>query len=310
MTRLVVVGATRNFFKVGHTTFRHLAATRPDIDLRLGILDTTDARRAVQDLDIELVEWDPAQPETLPPVLENCDSMLMVPPIDNRIAVADLYIDAARQAGVNYILCLGIQHGLGDCQMGYEVNQVTLMLQASGIHHDVISLPVFLENLLYQIPSIASRSEFVYPVGPDKPFSYTVCADLGEVFSKLLVDPPDEPLENHVWTSATQITCDQWAEYLSEAVGRPVLFRQQSGEDFVRGLQSKDMSKNAAIAVLELWKKVDDGLDVKPSNALERLLGHPATTAQQWTSDHACCFAAYLDGTTCRHPTPPRDHMF
>ena len=78
----------------------------------------------------------------------------------------------------------------------------------------------------------------------------------------------------------------------------------------MRGLQSKGMSKNAANAVLELWKKVDDGLDVKPSHALERLLGHPTTAAQQWTRDHACCFAAYVDGATCRHPTPPHDHMF
>jgi NAD(P)H dehydrogenase (quinone) len=309
MTRVVVVGATRNFFKVGHTTFRRLAATEPDVKLRLGILDTTDARRAVTGMDVELIDWDPAEPATLDRVLVDCDRMLMVPPIDGRVRVAETYLDAAKRAGVDYILCLGIQHPASACTMAAEVAQVSQMLDNTGIPHDVLKLPVFLENLLYQIPSISERREFRYPVSADSRFCYLTCKDMGEVFARLLVQPPATPLEDTLWTSADELSCREWADYLSSATGNTIAFRSQSGADFVRGLESKGMSAHAARAVLELWERIDADGDVKPTSTFAELLGRAPTSAASWTTEHACCFGK-ADAGPCTHPTPPREHMF
>lgn len=309
MERVTVVGATRNFFKVGHTTLRTLASTRPDVRLRLGILDITDARRAVPDIDVELVGWSPNTPGSLEAVLTGTTAMLMVPPIDRRIAVARSYLAAAQRAGVGYILCLGIQHPAERCVMGQEAAEVEGMLVDSGIRHDFLRLPVFLENLLYQVPSISYGRTFRYPVTPTAPFSYVTCGDLGEVFARLLVSPPAESLGQPLWTSMDQLTCEQWAAALSEAIGATVRFEAQAGEDFVKGLVGKGMSDHAARAVLELWELVDSHADVAPTTTFQDLLGRPPTTAAQWTADHACCFRT--ESTLhCPHPKPPRDHMF
>jgi uncharacterized protein YbjT (DUF2867 family) len=309
MTRVVVVGATRNFFKVGHTTFRRLAATQPDVNLRLGILDTTDARRAVTGMDVELIDWDPAEPASLDRVLADCDRMLMVPPIDGRVRIAGTYLDAAKRAGIEYILCLGIQYPASACTMGSEVEQVSQLLENTGIPHDVLKLPVFLENLLYQIPSISERHEFRYPVGADSRFCYLTCKDMGEVFARLLVEPPTTRLQDTLWTSADQLSCRDWADYLSAATGNTITFHSQSGSDFIRGLESKGMSTHAAKAVLELWERVAEAGDVTPTDTFAELLGRTPTSAARWTDEHACCFGKAAAGP-CTHPTPPREHMF
>lgn len=307
--RIVVVGATRNFFKVGHATFRVLDREQPEIPLRLGIPDIVDAGRAVDDLNVELVPWDPHDDGSLDAVLRDCTRMLMVPPIDGRVPISRRYIEGASRAGIEYILCLGIQHTGDTCTMSRDVGEVDEMLAASGIAFDTLRLPVFLENLLYQIPSIAEAGEFRFPVGADAQFTYLTCGDLGEVFARILTDPSPGSLGDTLWTSTQSIACWELADALSQATGRKVQFRSQARSTFVERLIEKGMNEHAAVAVLELWDLVDRGRDPQPTSTFAELLGRTPTSVSGWCAEHACCFTT---GTwsTCGHPKPPVDHMF
>lgn len=309
MTRVVVVGATPNFFKVGHTTLRTLFRTAPDVHLRLGIPDVRDARLACVGLDMEFVSWDPAAPVTLGPVLADCDALLMVPPIDRRVEVASAYLTAAQKAGISYILCLGVQYTLTDLALATEANEVAHLLAESGIPHDTLHLPMFLENLLYQIPSISENGEFRFPVDPDAPFAFVTCGDLGQVFADLLRDPPHSSLHEPYWTASERLTCAEWAGLLSEATGRTVTFRPQCRRDFVAALVAKGMSAHAAHGVWQLWDAIDQGREPAPTDVLTRRLGRQPETAAQWTADHACCFSG-VARNDCSHPRPPAEHMF
>jgi uncharacterized protein YbjT (DUF2867 family) len=308
--RVAVSGATKNFFKVGHTTLRTLAAHRPDVKLRLGVPDVTDARLACSGMPVELVEWDPAHPETLVGVLRDSQALLMVPPIHNRVTVARSYVDAALAAGIEYILCLGVQFHDPRITLASEVHEVKVMLEDSGIRHDMLHLPMFLENLLYQVPSIRDRGTFTYPCDPDARFSYVNCWDLGEVAARVLAAP-----ERHVgfgdthWTALTQTSCGQLAELFSEALGKPVRFVPQSPEEFVAGLVGKGMGEHAARGVAQLWEEISEGRDISPTNAFAQILGHEPETAREWVQAHACCFGG-PGAAACDHPTPPRGHMF
>ncbi|GIH10814.1 NAD(P)-dependent oxidoreductase [Rhizocola hellebori] len=309
MRRVAVSGATKNFFKVGHTTLRTLAAQRPDIKLRLGVPDAQDAKLACDGMPVELVEWDPARPETLADVLADCQSLLMVPPIQNRVQVARSYVDTARAVGIDYICCLGVQHHDPRLTLAQEANAVKQMLADSGIAHHTLHLPVFLENLLYQVPSIATRREFAYPVDPDAKFSYVNCWDLGEVCAQVLAAPTAHPgfADTH-WTATRQTTCRELAQFFSEAVGEPVTFRRQPAEDFVQGLVRKGMSEHAARGVLQLWDEVNAGNDLPPNPAFAGILGREPETAQEWITSHACCFGG-PGAALCTHPKPPQHHM-
>lgn len=308
MTRAVVVGATKNFFKVGHTTFRTLARTRPDIRLRLGILDTIDAAKSVEGIDVELHSWDPYDERTLENVLQGCDVMLMVPPIDGRVARARTYLESAKKSGISYILCLGIQFPGSRTAMGVEVEKVNELLLESGIAHDVVKLPVFLENLLYQSKSIREDDTFRYPIHADQPFSYVTCADLGEVFARCLTDPAARGV-SELLTASKQTTCRDWALHLSEVTGRTIEFIKEPDDLFVNRLTQNGMSSTAAESVLDLWKQIEAAGDEPPSSVLSNLLGRGAQSEYEWTDEHACCFKREQTGS-CPHPHPPSTHVY
>jgi uncharacterized protein YbjT (DUF2867 family) len=308
--RVAVSGATKNFFKVGHTTLRMLAAIRPDIKLRLGVPDVTDAKLACRGMPVELVQWDPADPVTLSQVLADTNALLMVPPIMNRVRVARAYIEAAQRSGIEYIMCLGVQFHEPRLTLATEANEVKRMLAASGIRSHTLHLPMFLENLLYQVPSIRDRGVFSYPCDPLAPFSYVNCWDLGEIAARVLAAPGAQAdfADTH-WTARAQTSCDELAHLFSRALGKEVTFVPQPVSAFVAGLVSKGMSEHAARGVAQLWEEIAAGNDIKPNGVFSDILGHDPETAQEWISAHACCFGG-PGASACTHPKPPATHMF
>ena len=91
--RIIFVGATKNFFKVGYYTIHFLAKNYPHIKLRLAVPNIEDAAPNCKGANVELVKWDPEKPdETLPPVFKDCDASLLVAPINNRIDISKRYI--------------------------------------------------------------------------------------------------------------------------------------------------------------------------------------------------------------------------
>jgi uncharacterized protein YbjT (DUF2867 family) len=170
-------------------------------------------------------------------------------------------------------------------------------------------VPVFLENLLYQIPSITQRRQFAYPAAADSPFSYLTCGDLGEVFAQILMDPPVNRLGDTPWTGSDQLTCRQLAALLTESLGTEISFRRQPGGEFVNGLVDKGMSEHASQAVLGLWQEIERFGDITPNDTFAGILGRQPTSAAEWTKEHACCFGSAEAGP-CWHPKPPKDHMF
>ena len=308
-TRTVtVLGATRNFFKVGHYTLRRLAADAPQLTLRLAIPEARTAGRAVDDIDVQLRDWEPADPGSLVEALSGTDTMLMVPPIDRRVELGDRYLRAAQKAGVKQIVCLGIQFGPEQCAMADEVATLEELLEESGIAFDLVPLPMFLENILYQCQSIAEDGSFSFPVDADRPFSYISCDDAAALFCRKILDPESVDLGSALMSHAAQATCAAWASAIEAATGRPITFERQDDEHFLTSLGRYGMRRPAAAQVLGLWERIGSEGDAAPTRAAEQLLGRPTTDLETWTRAHACCFSPGFQ--SCPHPHPPKQHMF
>lgn len=305
---VTVLGATRNFFKVGHYTLRRLAADAPHLRLRLAIPDALNAGRAVHDIPLELRDWEPGDPTSLADALEGTDTMLMVPPIDRRVEIGGGYLRAAAKVGVKQIVCLGIQFTPGQCAMAEQTAALQELLRACGIAFDLVRLPMFLENILYQCASIAADAAFAFPVPADRPFSYISCEDAAALFCRKILDPAGVDLTGALMSHHTQATCAQWAAAITAATGRPVTFRPQEQEHFLRSLGRYGMRRSAAAQVLGLWERIAAEGDAPASRAAEQLLGRPTLDLYTWTRAHACCFSPGFE--SCPHPHPPVQHMF
>ncbi|MEZ0064390.1 uncharacterized protein YbjT (DUF2867 family) [Streptacidiphilus sp. MAP12-20] len=305
---VTVLGATRNFFKVGHYTLRRLATDAPQLTLRLAIPEAHLAGRAVSDIDVQLRDWNPAVPASLAEALAGTDTMLMVPPIDRRVDIGGMYLRAAQKAGVRQIVCLGIQFAQGQGAMADEAAELERLLEKFGIAYDLVQLPMFLENILYQCQSIAETGMFTFPVDADQPFSYISCDDAAELFVRKILAPDTVDLSSTLMSHHTQATCAQWAAVLQEVSGRPITFARQADEHFVTSLAKYGMRRPAAEQVLGLWEQISSEGDAAATRAAEQLLGRPTTDLQSWTTARACCFGPAF--TSCPHPHPPKQHMF
>ena len=305
---VTVLGATRNFFKVGHYTLRRLAADAPQLTLRLAIPEARIAGRAVNDINVQLREWEPKDPASLAEALAGTDTMLMVPPIDRRVDIGGMYLQAAQKVGVRQIVCLSIQFAPGQCAMADEAAALEGLLGKSGIAFDLVRLPMFLENILYQCQSIAETGSFTFPVDTDRPFSYISCDDAADLFCRKILSPDSVGLSNILMSHHTQATTAQWASALSQVCGRPITFVHQTDEHFVASLAKYGMRRDAAAQVLGLWRRISAEGDAAANRTAEQFLGRSTTDLETWTAAHACCFGPGF--TSCPHPHPPTQHMF
>lgn len=305
---VTVLGATRNFFKVGHYTLRRLAVDAPQLTLRLAIPEARIAERVVHDIDVQLRDWEPGDSATLDQALSGTNTLLMVPPIDRRVEIGDLYLRAAHRAGVEHIVCLGIQFTPGQCAMADEAAALEGLLRESGIAYDLVRLPMFLENILYQCQSIAENGSFSFPIDAESPFSYISCRDAAALFCRKILSPGFTDLSSELMSHHAQATCAEWTAALRSATGRPITFERQDDEHFLASLATYGMRRPAAAQVLGLWKRIGAEGDAAPTRVAERLLGHPTTGLADWTRAHACCFGTAF--TSCPHPHPPIQHMF
>jgi uncharacterized protein YbjT (DUF2867 family) len=308
-TRTVtVLGATRNFFKVGHRVLRRLAVEAPELTLRLAIPEAQTAGRAVRDIPVQLRDWEPGDAGSLSAALSGTDTMLMVPPIDRRVEIGSMYLEAAQKADVRQIVCLGIQFAPGECAMADESAALEHLLQQSGIRFDVVALPMFLENLLYQCRSIVEDGSFAFPVDADRPFSYISCDDAAALFCRKILDPDSIDLGRALMSHHAQATCAEWAAALQSVTGRLITFQRQDEEHFLTSLGRYGMRRPAAAEVLGLWERIGTVGDALPTRAAEQLLGRPTLDLTAWAREHVCCFSSGF--ADCPHPHPPLQHMF
>jgi uncharacterized protein YbjT (DUF2867 family) len=299
--RVVFTGATRNFFKVGHTSIHHLSRHHPEVAIRLALPDVDIARDACAGADVEFVQWDPARPESLVAVYSDCQSTLLVAPIQGRVAVGRVQVGAMMEAGVQFVCCLGIQYDDG-LVMSREVAALDEVLAASGIRHCTLRLPMFLENLLYQAVTIHAEGRFSFPCRPDSPVAYVTCGDLGQLCGDLLASGGRMHLPG-LRLTAGLTSCGEIARLLSETLGREVRFVPITGDEHVAALADHgSLGEHAARAVLELWEAIDRGEDMQPNADLARALGRAPESVGEWIAAHACCFSR---DPACPHPQPP-----
>jgi uncharacterized protein YbjT (DUF2867 family) len=327
-TTIVFVGATRNFFKVGHRTLHHLAQTRKaSIALRLVVPDPDGAADACRGARVQRLAWEPdAEPSsaiaTLADAFEGAHAILLVPPVYRRQQVTDVYLAACARARVERVVCIGVSqpHALSDAArvplaIQAEARAVERALEASGIAQAfTLQLPMFLENLLYQACSIREQGVFRYPCFASSRFAYVACADLAPILAGLLAGTllPDKNQKQHTvlrLSAPDTASCHELAVLLTHATGRPVRFERCTDDEFLQTLLhdggSVATDARAAASVLDLWHTIDAGQDMVPSGRLEQLLGTTPRTLDAWVTEHACCFSQAAS-SSCAHPQPPR----
>jgi len=313
MPNILFVGATRNFFKVGHRTIHHLSKNdnKNNISLTLAVPDPEGAVEACKGANVKIVGWEPKCLDpisSLTQVFQGSDSILLVPPIYQRIKISEAYIQASKNASVKRIVCIAIQHvNNPKIKLSQEAFVVQQMMENSGLESITLHLPMFLENLLYQANNIKRNKKFTFPCKPKSRFSFVACDDLAPIVGQLLSFENENNFSSSYLLSAQETSsCEELAQIFSNVLGEKITFETSNDEEYCESLMQDTGSaseKDAALGVLQLWKEIDQNRDMVPNDTLTKMLKRNPMTINEWVIKHSCCFK---EGSSCtKHPQPP-----
>ncbi|MET8146054.1 SDR family oxidoreductase [Sphaerisporangium sp. NPDC005288] len=184
---------------------------------------------------VEIVHGDMLWPETLEPALAGVDRVLMISGAGPLMLETQCtFIDAAVRAGVGHI----VKFSGKDSTDGFDNErfrssrsheQIQRYLYASGALWTVLQPSQFMHVYFEEVPDIVASGELRLPLG-DTTLAPVDIDDIAKVAYAVLTTPGHEGAI-YPMTGPEALTMTEAARHISDAIGRPVRYRDVSIED-------------------------------------------------------------------------------
>jgi uncharacterized protein YbjT (DUF2867 family) len=202
-------------------------------------------------------------------------------------------VGAAARAGVRQLVKLSALGASDHSKSGiarahWEVEQA---IQRSAIPWTMLRPHAFMQNWLGEVAETVRAESVIYsPIGEGRvPFIDT--RDIAAVAAKVLLDPRDHAGKKYVLTGGTAVGYADVAEVLSRLMGKTVTYRAITMEEARARLAGKGVSAELIDATLAIAAyQRDGGPTAVVSPTVERLLGRPPLTIEEFVRDHLASF--------------------
>lgn len=220
------------------------------------------------------------------------DAVFWLPPPNPRGESLDaVYLDFARPA------CAAlVEHGaarvVGVSSLGRGVTVNAGMVTASlavddliagtGVAYRALTLPSFMDNLLWQVDSIRDQGVFHSPVSGARKAPTCATRDIAAVAAGLLRDRSWSGRDDVPVLGPEDLSPDQMAQIMSEVLGRPVRFQQVPLPAYEANLLERGWSAAMARGMADMMAAKSRGLDNTESRTPQAT---SPTGFRQWCED-------------------------
>jgi uncharacterized protein YbjT (DUF2867 family) len=240
---------------------------------------------------VQLVPGDMARPETLTEALRGVDHAMLISSSDpSMLEVQSNFIASAKKAGVTHVVKLsGIMPELDSAfrfaRMHGEIEQ---RLEASGMAYTQLRAGEFMPAYFRQVPNITAKGAMFLPMENARIASIDV-GDIAEIAASVLTSPGHE---NKIYrlTGPEALTMTQVAEKLSAATDKAIRYVNVPPEDARKAQLAAGMPPYLADALFELFAERRSGKEAKVWPDAAVLLGHPATSFEEFAKRNAGIF--------------------
>ena len=210
-----------------------------------------------------------------------------------QIALESAFIAAAREAGVSHLVRLSVvgadQPGIEMMRFGVAHRHLEAVATASGVPTTFLRPNGFLQNYLGQAGSIREQGVFYSPLSPAAVVSHVDARDIGAVAAKVLTERGHEGAA-YTLTGPEGLSDDDIAARLSRGLGREVTHVQVTPADARASMVSMGYPEWSADGILELSAFYETGQAGGVAPDIERLLGRPARSVDDFIADHREAF--------------------
>lgn len=218
---LMVIGASGY---VGVATIKSLAKYKKDFTIFAGVRNLDSPKNAPLAIPgVTLVKADMNLPHTMVPAFTGVDCVFIVTPGDKeRTGLSIAALKACKDAGVPHVIVLSFTSvsvpGTVFADQGIQIEDY---VKNSGLNHTIVRLPLFMENVLGQLESIACKGEFYSPIPSNILYNAASVGDIGECIAKIMINAKQYA---GMTLNLTGALCSEghYAEAFSDALGLPV----------------------------------------------------------------------------------------
>jgi uncharacterized protein YbjT (DUF2867 family) len=243
---------------------------------------------------VEVVAGSHGDLEVVNQAFAGADSVFwLVPPDPHADSVEAAYVDFTQPA-CNAFTNQGVARVVGVSALGrgtpWAANaglmtaslQVDDLIASTGVGYRALTMPSFMDNLLRQIASIKNEGTFSLPISGDLKQPSCATRDIAAAAANLLLD--------HSWSGhghvavlgPEDLSYNDMARIMSEVLGKPVRFKQISGEAYKSRLLARGMSEAMVEGNLDMWVAYNQGLTTTEPRTPESTT---PTSFRQWCEE-------------------------
>lgn len=215
---------------------------------------------------VEVVQGSLTDIELITQALAGADSVFwLVPPNPRAESVEDHMLDFTRPL-CEALTSQGVRRLIYISGLGREVARdaaglaVDELITSTGVSYRALRCPAFMDNILRQVGSIKSQGVFFDMVSGDLKLPTCATRDIAAVAARLLLDHSWSGQDSVAILGPEDLSSNDMAHIMSEALGRPVRYQQVSGETFKATLMQYGMSETWARSLVDRMARVNQGL--------------------------------------------------
>lgn len=274
--------------QVGQLVVKELAGSK-DVNVRLTSRRKPDVKRLRAE-GKDAVHLDLDDPKTFGLALAGVDRVLLLTGYTvAMLAQSKTFVDAAKKAGVEHIVHLGVFAEWDCTDPHFTWHQlVERYIETSGIAWTHLHPNMFLENLL---SLFAPKGDVVTVFWENQRLGWIAAADIAAVAAKVLREGPRKHNRQNYWLSTEVLDGPQVAAILSEVTGRDIKCDLQDADAFEAVFTSSDLQVESWYAKggVEFLRQVVDGRMGNIGSVRDdvpNILGRPALTLREWATQH------------------------
>ena len=240
---------------------------------------------------VEIVEGDMAQPETLGGALQGVERAMLISSSDPAMfEVQSNFIEAARKAGVKYVVKLsGIMPEVDSpFRFARMHGEIERRLEASGMAFTNLRAGEFFPAYFRQVRSIVAKGALMLPMENARIASIDI-GDIAEVAATILTGSGHEG-KTYPLTGPEALSMAEVAEMLSAATGKPIQYVNVAPEEAKRANLAAGMPPYTADALFELFAERRKGKESQVSPVIPTIFGWQATRFDEFAARNAAIF--------------------
>jgi NAD(P)H dehydrogenase (quinone) len=287
---IAVVGATGN---TGRAVVKELKALGQN---PVCVVRNADKAREVLGVDAKTAVAELTDRPALEQALAGAESVFVVTGHNpGMVEQQNNVLEAALKGGAKYLVRVGGGRAVAvadsESVVGRGHAAIEERLRDSGIKWVILRPGLFMQNVLGQAASIKTDSKMVLPFAKDLPVALTDVRDTGAVGARILINPA--PHAGKVYEFTGKLTTHgEFAELLSQALGRPIAYVGITPEQAEQGMKSRGMP-DWLVAHLVTIAKVGaaGGFSAENTKLIDDIVGRAPITTKKFIEDNKALFA-------------------